>query len=63
MATKATQSIGGWTDAEIRRAITEGVSRDGSRLKPPMAYAAYARMTPGDLDAIVAWLRTVPAKD
>jgi mono/diheme cytochrome c family protein len=57
------KGIGAWTDDEIKRAITQGIARDGTRLKPPMAYASYARMTPGDLDAIVAWLRTVPAKD
>jgi hypothetical protein len=31
------KGIGDWSDAEIKRAITQGVSRDGSRLKPPMA--------------------------
>lgn len=55
-----TAGIGGWTDAEIKRAITQGVSRDGSRLKPPMGYGYYARMTDEDVDAVVAWLRTVP---
>ena len=38
-----------------------GVSKDGSKLKPPMGYHYYATITPGDLDAIVAYLRTVPA--
>jgi mono/diheme cytochrome c family protein len=52
--------LGEWTDAEIKRAITQGISRDGTPLKAPMAYAAYANMTDDDLDAIVAWLRTVP---
>jgi mono/diheme cytochrome c family protein len=52
--------LGSWTDAEIKRAITQGISRDGTPLKPPMAYASYANMTGDDLDAIVAWLRTVP---
>lgn len=58
-----TKGIGGWSDDEIRRAITAGVSKDGSRLKPPMAYHSYARMTPADLDAVVAYLRTVAAID
>jgi mono/diheme cytochrome c family protein len=56
------KGLGAWTDAEIKRAITQGISRDGSRLKPPMAFALYATMTPGDLDAVVAYLRTVPPK-
>ncbi|MBV9955519.1 MAG: c-type cytochrome, partial [Pseudolabrys sp.] len=56
-----TKGIGEWTDAEIKRAITQGVSRDGGKLKPPMGYEYYAKMTDADLDAIVAYLRTVPA--
>jgi mono/diheme cytochrome c family protein len=55
-----TKGIGAWSDAEVKRAIAHGVSRDGHALKPPMAYAWYGRMTDPDLDAIVAWLRTLP---
>ncbi len=51
--------IGAWSDAEVKRAITQGVGRDGRKLKPPMAYGFYGRMTDGDLDAVVAWLRTL----
>ncbi len=58
-----TKGIGDWTDAEIKRAITEGVRKDGTPLKPPMGYPYYAKMTADDLDAIVAYLRTVPAKE
>ena len=57
------KGIGAWSDAEIKRAITDGVSRDGSRLKPPMGYEFYKNMTNDDLDAIVAYLRTVPPKE
>lgn len=57
------KGIGAWTDADIKRAITSGVSRDGRRLKPPMGYEWYARMTDGDLNAMVAYLRTVPPKE
>jgi mono/diheme cytochrome c family protein len=58
-----TKGIGAWTDEEIKRAITQGASRDGSKLKPPMGYHYYATVSAGDLDAIVAYLRTVPAKE
>jgi len=54
------KGLGNWTDDEIKRAITQGVSRDGSKLKPPMGYPFYAKMTGADLDAMVAYLRTVP---
>ena len=56
-----TKGIGAWSDDEIQRAITAGVSKDGSKLKPPMGYQYYATLTPDDLDAVVAYLRTVPA--
>ncbi|WP_027554168.1 c-type cytochrome [Bradyrhizobium sp. Cp5.3] len=51
--------LGGWSDDEIKRAVTQGIARDGHKLKPPMAYAGYATMTAQDLDAIVAALRTL----
>ena len=46
-----------------RRAITKGISKDGSQLKPPMGFHYYATLTADDLDAVVAYLRTVPAKE
>ena len=55
--------IGTWTDAEIKRAITTGVDKDGHKLNPPMGFQYYAHMTAADLDDLVTWLRTVPAKD
>ncbi len=58
-----TKGISSWTDAEIKQAITTGVSKDGSHLKPPMAFHYYAKMTDDDLNDIIAYLRTVPAKD
>lgn len=57
------KGLGNWTDAEIKRAITQGVSKDGSKLKPPMGFSYYATLKEDDLDAIVAYLRTVPAID
>jgi len=54
--------IGSWADADIKRAITKGHSRNGRRLGPPMGYAWYAGLSGEDLDAIVAWLRTLPPK-
>ena len=56
------KGLGGWSDAEIRRALTEGVSRDGRRLKPPMIdYVAYYKTWANeDMDALIAWIRTIP---
>lgn len=52
--------IGAWSDAEIKRAITDGVRPDGTELSPPMPFGYYARMTDEDLDAVVAYLRSLP---
>jgi len=58
-----TKGIGEWTDADIKVAITQGVDRQGNKLKPPMGFQYYSKMTAEDLDAVVAYLRTVPAKE
>ncbi|HET9025519.1 MAG TPA: c-type cytochrome [Burkholderiaceae bacterium] len=55
-----TAGIGAWTDDQIKRAISQGISRDGRRLQPPMPFAYYANLSPSDLSAIVAYLRTLP---
>jgi mono/diheme cytochrome c family protein len=52
--------IGAWSDQEIARAITHGIGRDGRTLKPPMAFAYYARLKDADLADIITYLRTVP---
>jgi cytochrome c553 len=53
--------LGSWTDAEIKRVITQGTLRDGTRLLPyPMDWPSFALMSEDDLNAIVAYLRTVP---
>lgn len=52
--------LGRWTDAQIKAAITLGVRPDGARLAPPMAYHFYRNIRDEDLDALVAYLRTLP---
>ena len=53
--------IGKWTDDEIKAAITRGVLKDGTRLLPyPMDWPSYSTMPSNDLNAIVAYLRTIP---
>lgn len=51
--------IGKYSDDDIKKAITTGTRPDGSRLMPPMAYPYYRNIAPADLDAIVAYLRTL----
>ena len=56
------KGLGAWTDADIKRAITQGVRKDGEKLKPPMGFGAYAKMSDKDMGDLIAYLRTVPAK-
>jgi mono/diheme cytochrome c family protein len=58
-----TKGIGAWTDAEVKRAITQGIDKDGKKLNPPMGFEYYAHMTDQDLDAVIAWVRTLPPKE
>jgi mono/diheme cytochrome c family protein len=61
--------IGDWTDAEIKQALREGVRPEHGRLAGvPLAAVMpvnfYKALLPADLDAIVAYLRTVrPVKN
>lgn len=48
-----------WSDAEIARAIREGKSRDGSALKPPMAFDWYKNISDEDMKALIAYLRSL----
>lgn len=60
------KGLGAWSSEEIARAITQGVSRNGDSLKPPMstlAKAHFAKMSTEDLDALVVYLRTIPPKE
>lgn len=51
--------IGSWTDGEVYRAITSGVSKDGSALFPVMPHPNYGKMATEDIHAIIAYLRTL----
>lgn len=50
-----------WTDAELSRAIREGIRPDGSVIGPPMPFEVYKGLSDTDLASIVMYLRTVPA--
>lgn len=55
--------IGGWSDAELSKAIREGLRPDGSLIGPPMPFEVYRNLSDEDLAAVVAYLRSVPAVD
>ena len=52
--------LGNWTDGEIFRAITSGVSKNGDALFPVMPYPFYAKMDREDILDIIAYLRSLP---
>ncbi len=52
--------LGAWTDAEIARAIREGVGRDGRALEVMPAFN-YHDMSDADIGAVIAYLRSLPA--
>ena len=55
------KGVGAWTDDELKRALTEGKGRDGRAFKPPMVRHVYfSKMTDQDINAIIAWMRTIP---
>ncbi len=58
-----TAGIGAWTDAQIIAAIREGKRPDGSLIGPPMPVALYRGLADSDVEALVAYLRSVPAVD
>jgi mono/diheme cytochrome c family protein len=50
--------IGSWSKAAFRRAMHEGVARDGTHLYPALPYDHYTHVTDSDVDAIYAFLMT-----
>ncbi|MDF2232734.1 c-type cytochrome [Albimonas sp. CAU 1670] len=60
----AETGVGAWSDAELKKAIREGVRPDGTIIGPPMPIGFYRSLGDDDLDAMVAFLRTVaPVKN
>jgi mono/diheme cytochrome c family protein len=51
--------IGTWTDDEVLRAITQGISKNGDTLFPLMPYANFNHMAKGDLLDIISYIRTL----
>ncbi|MDX9758840.1 MAG: cytochrome c [Bacteroidota bacterium] len=51
--------LGDWTDGEVYRAITAGISKDGRPLFPVMPYADFGKMDKEDIYSIIAYIRTL----
>src|SRR5258708_7817644 len=53
--------IGGWSANDVLRAIRDGVRPNGQQLSPQMPYGYYKIFTPADLEAVVAYVRSLLA--
>lgn len=51
------------TDQQIKDALKNGIRTDGKKLVPLMPFWVFHNMSDEDLDAVVAYLRTVPGID
>ena len=52
-------AIGDWSDEELARAITRGISKNGDTLFPIMPYLAYSKMSRQDLSDIIKYIRSL----
>ncbi|MEJ6781343.1 cytochrome c [Aminobacter sp. Piv2-1] len=55
-----TDGIGAWSLEDFANAMLKGVSRDGQHLYPAFPYPSYARMRPGDVADLYAFMKTLP---
>ncbi len=53
--------IGNWSEDAFRRAMREGVARDGSHLFPAFPYDHFTKMSDDDISALYAYFMTRPA--
>jgi hypothetical protein len=54
-------ALGSWSDGELLRAMTQGVSKDGTPLFPLMPYLHFGAMDQEDVHAVLAYIRSLKA--
>jgi mono/diheme cytochrome c family protein len=54
-------AIGAWSDGELLRAVTQGVTPDGRPLFPLMPYPHFGALDQEDVHAVLAYIRTLKA--
>jgi mono/diheme cytochrome c family protein len=57
------QGIGKWSEADLRRALKEGVAPDGRDYYPAFPYPSYSGMSDRDIGDLYAYLKVQPASD
>ncbi|WP_170606259.1 c-type cytochrome [Ruegeria arenilitoris] len=55
--------VADWSDADLARAIREGIRPDGTVIGPPMPIGLYRGLSDDDLMSMVMFLRTIPSSD
>jgi mono/diheme cytochrome c family protein len=53
--------ISRYTDGELYRLITTGVTKEGRAMFPLMPYPYYGKMDPEDIYSIISYLRSIPS--
>jgi mono/diheme cytochrome c family protein len=53
--------IGAWSEAQFRRALRQGIGRDGEHLFPVFPYPAFTGMSDQDIADLYAYLQSRPA--
>ncbi len=53
--------IGSWTDGELLRTVTQGVTPDGRPLFPLMPYPHFGALAEDDMHAVLAYIRSLKA--
>lgn len=57
-----THGLGNWSPDDFWQAMHHGRSKDGRRLNPAFPYTNFTLMTRADSDALLGYLKTLPAK-
>jgi len=55
--------LGEWTEQDIVNALRTGVRPDGRELAPAMPWRSYSKLTDEDVQAVAAYLKSLPAVD
>jgi mono/diheme cytochrome c family protein len=53
--------LGAWSEQHIVAALRTGVRPDGRELAPAMPWRSYAKLTDADVQAVAAYLKSLPA--
>jgi hypothetical protein len=55
--------IGAWSEAAFRRAMQDGVARDGSHLLPAFPFDHFTKLSDADVSSLYAYFMTRPVVD